>query len=76
MEINLKLSTLVAESIKRDPSSRVTLADGSLLRDLITKLNIPDRYTRLIFVNGKQVGLDSPLGENDTVAFLPYISGG
>ena len=76
MEINLKLTALVAEAIERDPSGRVTLADGSLLRDLIAKLNIPERYTKLIFVNGMQVSLDSPLGENDIVVFLPYLSGG
>ena len=76
MEINFKLTTMVAEAIERIPSGRVTLADGSLLRDLIAKLKIPDRYTKLIFVNGLQVGLDAPLGENDTVVFLPYLGGG
>jgi len=76
MEINLKLTALVAEAIERDSSGRVTLADGSLISDLIAKLNIPERYTKLIFVNGMQVGLDSALGENDTVVFLPYLGGG
>ena len=76
IEVNIKLTVLVAEAIEKDPLCRVILADGSLLVDLIAKLNIPARYTKLIFVNGIQVGLDSPLAENDTVVFLPYIGGG
>ena len=76
MEITFKLTGSLADVMGRDPSGRITLTEGSLLRDLIAELKIPDMHAKLIFINGKQVGLDSPLKENDNVVLLPLIGGG
>ena len=52
------------------------LEDGSTLEDLLVNLKIQDEKDILAAVNGKTASLNIRLGDGDSVALMPLISGG
>lgn len=54
----------------------VELPNGSSLSDLMNQLNLPQRETKVIFVNGRMRPLDYQLQDNDDVGIFPPIGGG
>ena len=79
MRVNVKLfATLVVYVAGAEPgiSFQVKLPNGSSLSDLMKQLNLPQRETKLIFVNGRMQHPDYQLQDNDEVGIFPPIGGG
>ncbi len=54
----------------------VELPFGSDLRDLASRLHLPEREQKLVFVNGRAESLDRALQEDDEVGIFPPVGGG
>lgn len=79
MRVKVKLfATLVVYVPSAEPgvSFEVELPNGSSLSYLINQLNLPERETKVIFVNGHMQPLDYQLQDNDEVGIFPPIGGG
>lgn len=55
---------------------QLELDEGALVRHAVKKLNIPDTFPLIIFVNGRHSRLDGILNEGDRLALFPPIAGG
>lgn len=76
MEVYVKLVSTFAKYGTNLNKGRVALEEGDTIEALARKLGLPMRYVRLVFVNGKQVQLDSVLFQGDNVLFIPPAVGG
>jgi len=77
MEVSVKLISSFRKYQKRQGDDRVTLQEGGTVLDLVKELGLPEKYVRIITVNGKQENLHTVLSEGDTVfVFPPAIGGG
>ncbi len=79
MRVKVKLfATLAVYVSGTEPgvSFQVELPNGSSLSDLMNQLNLPQRETKLVFVNGRMQHLDYQLQDNDEVGIFPPIGGG
>ncbi len=76
MEIQVELLGPSAKYGKNLKGGKLTIKDGSRLKDLIAELKLPAKYIKLIFVNGKIAPRDAFLSDGDTVVFFPPVSGG
>ncbi len=54
----------------------VELPPESDVRDLVSRLNLPEDALRVIFVNGRAEGMERVLRETDEVGLFPPIGGG
>jgi len=50
--------------------------DGLTVNDLITRLKLPYKYTRVITVNGKRADLNTVLADGDSLRIFPPVIGG
>ncbi len=79
MHIKVKLFASLAAMV---PGSEpgcpvdVDLPSGSDVRDLVSRLNLPEDAPRVIFVNGRAESMDHVLRETDEVGLFPPIGGG
>jgi sulfur carrier protein ThiS len=48
---------------------------GTTVNDIIGKLALPANEINIVFVNNKEVGVDTVLREGDQVAFSPVTGG-
>jgi len=79
MRVKVKLfATLVVYVPSAEPgvSFEVELPNESSLSDLMNQLNLPQRETQLVFVNGRMKPLNYQLQDNDEVGIFPPIGGG
>jgi len=76
MEVSVKLISTFAKYKKNLANDKATVKEGSVIRDLAKEIGLPPKLVRLVFINGKQVDLDTVLSEGDTVFFLPPALGG
>lgn len=76
MEVSVKLISNFLVYEKNLHQGKATVEDGDTVETLARKLGLPMKYVRLVFVNGKQVGLESVLSQDDSVFFLPPALGG
>ena len=74
MEVELKLFATFREG--RFKKKRLTLAEGTLLSEIVEPLSLPDRPKKIVMVNGISVIDDPVLSDNDVVAIFPMIAGG
>ena len=74
MEVELKLFATFREG--RFKKKRLTLAEGTLLSEIVEPLSLPDRPKKIVMVNGISVIDDPVLNDNDVVAIFPMIAGG
>ena len=49
---------------------------GATVSDLLDKLNIPEKITNIIMVNGVHKKRDTELKEGDVISVFPPIAGG
>ena len=56
--------------------SGLEITEGSTVKMLIDKLNIPEDDIKLIFVNGRHSKIDKVLSEGDRVGLFPPVGGG
>jgi molybdopterin converting factor small subunit len=79
MRIKVKLfATLVVYVRDAKPGIpfEVELRDGTFLSDLMNQLNLPQKETKVTFVNGCAQPLNYRLQNNDEVGIFPPIGGG
>ena len=60
----------------RDGVATVDLADNATVADLIARLAIPAELSRIVLVNGHDVGDDTVLQPADVVDVFPPLAGG
>ena len=75
IEIEIRLfATLVKYRPKE--SDTFKLPDKTTIAGLLSKLNIPEEETKLIFVNGKKEAMDYEVQDKDRVGIFPPVGGG
>ena len=52
------------------------LPDGARVRDLVTKLGIPDELANVVIVSNTNTDPSHPLRESDYVTLIPPLAGG
>jgi molybdopterin converting factor small subunit len=50
--------------------------EGSVIRDVLKAVSVPEKEAHIIFVNGKHAAPAAALHEGDTLAVFPLIGGG
>ncbi|MBF0302992.1 MAG: MoaD/ThiS family protein [Desulfamplus sp.] len=75
MKIELKLFATIAKYLP-DSANNFVVEDGSTIRAIVAKLDIPDSEVKLTFVNGIQQGLDHVLNDGDRLGIFPPVGGG
>ena len=74
MQIEVRLFAAFRKGrFAREP---VELPEGSCLRDLIERLDIPEKQVSLPLINGRHSKFDCSLAAGDVVALFPAIGGG
>ena len=79
MALHIKLSTSLREYVEGyNPLHGLYLEKDTLATpiDVASKLGIPLAEIKIIMVNGQHGLPDSPLKDNDRVAFFPAVGGG
>lgn len=76
MEINVKLMSTFEKYNKRCANGKVKVKEGATIQDLVRVIGIPEKYVRIVAVNGNQKDLDTTLSEGDTVLLFPPAIGG
>jgi len=79
MRVKVKLFTTLAHyvpDVKPGEPFEFDLQNGTTLSDLMNQLNLPERETKVIFINGRMQPLDYQLQDNDEVGIFPPIGGG
>jgi len=56
--------------------NKLDLPVGCVVRDVLENVEIPVTEVGVLMVNGKNVGFDQKLSDNDVVAIFPAIGGG
>jgi molybdopterin converting factor small subunit len=75
IEIEIKLfATLVKYRPKEADTFK--LPDRTTIAELLSKLNIPEEETKLLFVNGKKQPLEYEVQNGDRVGIFPPVGGG
>jgi len=72
----IKVKLFATLRANREKEMLLELAQGSVPKDIIELLNIPEHETAIIFVNGRGAKLDNVLEDNDTVSLFPPVGGG
>ncbi|MFC1886008.1 MoaD/ThiS family protein [Thermodesulfobacteriota bacterium] len=77
METHIRLE-LPATLKRYRPASpdRYPITPGTLVRDLMMQLNIPEYEVNLVFIDGMKGNLDSMLSGGERVGFFPPLGGG
>ncbi|MBE3037842.1 MAG: MoaD/ThiS family protein [Chloroflexi bacterium] len=77
IRVHLNVNSIVLRMMPASPESPLTLAKGSTLHDLLDRIGLGHRNTRLLLsVNGKAVDRATPLFEGDRVTIMPILGGG
>ena len=50
--------------------------DGSTVKDILSRLGIPETEAKIILVNGRAKKIDDELNEGDRLAIFPAVAGG
>lgn len=76
MIVNVKLVNEHALYQKHLSCGEIVIKAGSTVDDLIKKLKLAYKYTRVIKVNGEKANLNTELSEGDSVLIFPPVIGG
>ncbi len=60
----------------RNEPFAVELGEGSTLRHLLNKLQLPEQIPKILLVNGRHSKEQEELHEGDTVGIFPPMAGG
>ena len=75
--VQLEVNPVVQRMMEKPPESRLSLAAGATVRDLLAGIGLATRGSRLLLsVNGRLVSQLTALAEGDRVAILPVLGGG
>ena len=50
--------------------------DGSTVKDILSRLGIPETEAKIILVNGRAKEINDELNDNDRLAIFPVVAGG
>ncbi|WP_418764190.1 MoaD/ThiS family protein [Mailhella sp.] len=82
MSILIKLSTTLRDLVPGyDPETGLLVTpkeeESSLTAgELARRIGIPHEEIKIVMVNGRQSGLESPVRDGDRVAYFPAVGGG
>ncbi len=64
------------EGIKIGESQALRCDDGSTVKDILSRLGIPETEAKIILINGRARELDDELNGGDRLAIFPAVAGG
>ncbi|WDN89243.1 hypothetical protein BuS5_02211 [Desulfosarcina sp. BuS5] len=73
--IDIKLFATLRQ-FSPDNAGRFAVSRGTIIRNLLKTLGIPDEKAKLIFINGVKGDLESTLYGEERVGIFPPIGGG
>jgi len=73
--INLNLFASLRSYLPENPAE-FPITPGTTIRQIATRLGIPLKEAKLIFVNGVRAGLDHRLEGGERVGIFPPVGGG
>ena len=79
MKVEVRLFANLAKLLPPGSQSKraaITVRKDATVSDLLDKLNIPEKVTNIIMVNGVHKDRDTELKEDDVVSVFPPIAGG
>ena len=77
MQIHVKLySTLKPYAPGSEGQFDLTLRPGATLKEVCSRLGIPETFRRTALINGKRAESDSILNQDDILVMFPEICGG
>lgn len=79
MKVNVRLQAILRRYRPpgfKDDVVQVDLPDGATVRDAAAHLSVPTDMIHAVFVNDKQIPLDTALSEGDAVRLFPPVAGG
>jgi sulfur-carrier protein len=60
----------------RDGAAELEIPEGSTVTEVTRRLGIPPDFTRVVLVNGRDLGSEAPLAARDVVTIFPPLAGG
>ncbi|MDJ0876836.1 MAG: MoaD/ThiS family protein [Desulfobacterales bacterium] len=75
MKIQLKLFANL-RAYTPDDAEAYPITPGMTVREIVDHLKIPLEDAKLIFINSKRRGLETPLTDGDRVGIFPPVGGG
>jgi sulfur carrier protein ThiS len=78
IEVHLAVNPVVLRMIPNPPAPRLALSRGSTLQDLLERIGLAGRSSRLLLSLNDRVVVDRAalLGDGDRVAIMPVLGGG
>ena len=79
MEIEVKLFATLRDYLPKGSSQfscRIEADEKTRIRDILTKLKIPEEMPKIILVNGIHAKKDHSLKEGDVLSIFPPVAGG
>lgn len=58
------------------PRHVLQVPTGTMVRDVLHRLDIQERYVKLVAVNGQKVAWDTVLNDQDVLVVFPPVAGG
>lgn len=74
MQIKVRLFANLRDG--REKEMMMDFTENATPKDIIKRLDIPEKNAAIIMVNGIGVKLDTILKDNDTVSIFPPVGGG
>jgi molybdopterin synthase sulfur carrier subunit len=79
MKVEVRLFANLAKLLppgSQNKRATITVKKGATVEDLMDKLDIPQKVTNIIMVNGMHRDRKTELNEGDVVSVFPPIAGG
>ncbi len=75
IKIELKFFATIARYLPKS-SQAFSVEEGTTIKSLVSRLNIPESEVKLTFVNGKQRPLNHILQDGERLGIFPPVGGG
>ena len=79
MKVEIRLFANLAKLLppgSQKKRAAMTVRKGATVSDLLDKLDVPEKITNIVMVNGVHKNRDTELQEGDVVSVFPPIAGG
>ena len=64
------------EGMEIGESQALRCDDGSTVKDILSRLGIPEAEAKIILINGRAKEIVDELNDNDRLAIFPAVAGG
>ena len=64
------------EGMEIGESQTLRCKDGSTVKDILSRLGIPENEAKIILVNGRAKEIDDKFNDGDRLAIFPVVAGG